>query len=109
MLADEEQFRWYVSYVMRGASPAGNSVLRSMNLEIDVRHVLPEVGVPTLVVHRAEEWYRDGSRHLAEHLPHATLVELPGRDHLPWEGDQDALLDEVERFVESVHEGSRSR
>ena len=102
--ADERQRAWYESYVMRGASPSGSRALRLMNREIDVRHVLPAVAVPTLVAYRAEEWYRDASRHLGERLPHAQVVELPGNDHLPWEGDQQRLLDEIERFLSQVHE-----
>ena len=40
-----------------------------------------------------------GARYLAEHIPNAPLVELPGNDHLPWIGDQDAVLDAIEEFV----------
>jgi DNA-binding SARP family transcriptional activator/pimeloyl-ACP methyl ester carboxylesterase len=97
--ADEEQLRWYVSYVMRGTSPAGNKALRLMNQQIDVRNVLPAISVPTLILHRDREENAAGSRYLAQRLPGASVVELPGVDHLPWEGDQDRLLDEVERFV----------
>jgi DNA-binding SARP family transcriptional activator/class 3 adenylate cyclase len=102
--ADEERLRWYVSYLMRGASPAGNRALRLMNQEIDVRHVLPAVSTPALILWREREDYAVASRYLAEHLPGGTGVELPGVDHLPWEGDQDRLLDEVDRFLSELHE-----
>ena len=36
---------------------------------------------------------------MAERVPGAKLVELPGIDHIPWVGDQDALLDGVEEFL----------
>jgi class 3 adenylate cyclase len=41
---------------------------------------------------------------MGEHIPGAHVVELPGTDHLPWEGDREALLDEVERFLSGVEE-----
>ena len=59
-----------------------------MNAEIDIRDLLPTISVPTLVLHRADENFRDGSRFMGEHIPGARVVELPGNDHLPWEGDQ---------------------
>jgi class 3 adenylate cyclase len=102
LIRDDTAFRWYRSYVMRGASPGANRAIRLMNAQIDVRHVLPTVGVPTLVLYRAEEYLRAGSRVLGETIPGARLVELPGVDHLPWEGDQGTLLEEIERFLGGV-------
>jgi DNA-binding SARP family transcriptional activator/pimeloyl-ACP methyl ester carboxylesterase len=98
---DDERAAWYRGYLMRGASPAAARALRLMNQEIDVRHVLPAVRAPTLVLFRGDEWYADGSRYLGSHVAGATVVELPGDDHLPWEGDSDRLLDEIERFLEA--------
>jgi DNA-binding SARP family transcriptional activator/pimeloyl-ACP methyl ester carboxylesterase len=102
ILADDEAVSWYVSYVMRGASPGGSQALRLMNAEIDIRHVLPAIGVPTLVLCRAGEYFREGMHYMAERIPGARLVELPGNDHLPWEGDQEAVLDAIESFVSEV-------
>jgi class 3 adenylate cyclase len=104
VIADEERLRWYISYVMRGTSPAGAAVLRLMNHQIDVRHVLPTVPVPALVLHRDREWYADASRYVAARLPSAKTVELSGFEHLPWEGDQASLLDEIEHFLGELHE-----
>jgi class 3 adenylate cyclase len=69
--------------------------------EIDVRHVLPAIRVPTLILHRSDDQVTSiaHSRYMAERVPGAKLVELPGIDHIPWVGDQDALLDEVEEFL----------
>jgi DNA-binding SARP family transcriptional activator/pimeloyl-ACP methyl ester carboxylesterase len=103
-LHDPGALSWYTSYVRRGASPGASRALRLMNVEIDVRDVLPTISVPTLVLHRAHESWRDGSRFMGEHIPGARLVELPGNDHLPWEGDREALLDEIERFLSGVRE-----
>jgi DNA-binding SARP family transcriptional activator/pimeloyl-ACP methyl ester carboxylesterase len=104
ILSDSAALRWYTSYVRRGASPGSTRALRLMNVEIDIRDLLPTISVPTLVLHRAEESWRDGSRFMGEHIPGARAVELPGNDHLPWEGDQDALLQEIERFLSDVQD-----
>jgi hypothetical protein len=102
--SDPAAVRWYRSYLARGASPSAARAIRVMNAEIDIRHVLPTISVPTLVIHRSAEYFRDGTRFMGEHIPGAQLVELPGDDHLPWEGDRDRLLDEIERFLSGVHE-----
>jgi pimeloyl-ACP methyl ester carboxylesterase len=96
---DEEAVRWYTSYIVRGASPAAVAQITDMNERIDVRHVLPTIRVPTLIVYRAQEYLREANRYMAARIPAARVVELPGADHLPWEGDQDRVLDEVEAFL----------
>jgi class 3 adenylate cyclase len=72
-----------------------------MNTAIDIRDLLPTIRVPTLVIHRTDDHDAqvEEGRWIAERVPGARFVELPGEDHLPWVGDQDSLLDEVERFV----------
>jgi DNA-binding SARP family transcriptional activator/pimeloyl-ACP methyl ester carboxylesterase len=96
---DPEALRWYTSYVQRGASPGAARALRLMNTEIDIRDLLGTISVPTLVLHRAGETWSGGSQYMGEHIPGARMVELPGDDHLPWEGDAESLLDEIERFL----------
>jgi class 3 adenylate cyclase len=78
--------------------------LRAMNDEIDVRSVLPTIHVPALVLYRAREYLHEATRYMGERIPDAKLVELPGADHLPWEGDQNALLAEIERFLTACDE-----
>jgi class 3 adenylate cyclase len=75
-----------------------------MNAEIDVRRVLPTIRVPTLVIHRTGDLCLkvEEGRFVAEKIPGAKFVELPGQDHLPFVGDQDAVLDEVEEFLTGV-------
>jgi class 3 adenylate cyclase len=72
-----------------------------MNSDVDIRLVLPAIRVPTLVLHRTGD--RDSNveegRWIASRIPGARFVELPGDDHLPWVGDADGLIDEVERFL----------
>jgi class 3 adenylate cyclase len=72
-----------------------------MNMEIDVRDVLPAIRVPTLVLNRAEEpaWLRDGSRFMADQIPGAQHVELPGHDHAPFAGNVDSYLEGLLRFL----------
>jgi DNA-binding SARP family transcriptional activator/pimeloyl-ACP methyl ester carboxylesterase len=96
---DEETYRWYASYLARGASPGAALHLSRMNAEIDVRHVLPSVHVPTLVLYRQREYLREASRYLGERIPGARVVALPGADHLPWEGAQADVLREITGFV----------
>jgi class 3 adenylate cyclase len=66
--------------------------------------VLPAIQAPTLIIQRREDAYRrvEHGRYLAETIPDATYVDLPGRDNLPYVGDQDALLGEVEEFLTGV-------
>ena len=72
----------------------------------DVRSLLPSLAVPTLVLHReGNRFIRVGAgRYLAEHIPDAKYVELPGDDHLFFVGNSDALLDEVEEFLTGSHQ-----
>ena len=70
------------------------ATLLRMNNQIDIRHVLPSIRVPTLVLHSVGRPARCPSkrgRYLAEHIPGAKLVELPGDDHLPYLGDTEAI------------------
>jgi class 3 adenylate cyclase len=75
-----------------------------MNTQIDVRHVLPSVKVPALIMHRTgdKDSKVEEGRFIAERIPGARFVELSGPDHLPWIGNQDAVLDEVEEFLTGV-------
>jgi class 3 adenylate cyclase len=80
--------------------------LLAMWLELDVRGVLPSIGVPTLVLHRSEEVFPiEPARDIAAHLEGARFVELPGSDHAPWVGNADAYLAEIEEFLT----GTRAR
>ena len=98
---DAEATSGYAAYLRSAASPGAALAVMKMNRDIDVRHVLPAVSVPTLVVHRVQERVTEvgHARYLARHIPAAKLVELPGEDHAPWLGDTDAVLDEVEEFL----------
>ncbi len=107
MLDDREFRTWWATYLRMSASPGAVYALTLMNGGIDVRHALPTVGVPTLIVHRIGDRSLpvEGSRYMAERIRDAKLVEVPGEDHLPWVGDQDEILDEVEEFLTGVRRG----
>src|SRR5262249_50710500 len=92
---------WWASFLRMGASPSAAIALTRMNAEIDVTQVLPTIRVPTLVLHRTGDrcLLVEEGRYVAGLIPHSRFVELPGDDHLPFVGDQDALLDEIERFL----------
>ncbi len=107
--ASDPAFRaWWAAYLRRGASPAAAVALTRMNSEIDIRHVLPSVRVPTLVLHRSGDrcLLVEEGRYLAENIPGARFVELPGEDHLPFVGAQDEFLDEIEEFLTGVRHAS---
>ena len=99
---DEELVQAYARAAARGASPAAASALMQMSSMIDVRHVLPAIQVPTLVLHRADEFLAETTRDVGARIPGARVVELPGHDHMPWLGDQDAVLEEIEEFLTGV-------
>jgi pimeloyl-ACP methyl ester carboxylesterase len=101
----EEAIAWYTSYLVRGASPSAVATLTDMNEEIDVRDILPSIRVPSLVVYREHEYLREASIYMGERIPGARLVEAPGADHLPWEGDQAFVLDAIEEFLAGLGDG----
>ena len=96
---------WWASYLRMGASPGAAIALTRMNAEIDIRGVLPSIKVPTLVLHRAgDRCLRvEEGQYLASHISGATFVKLEGDDHLPFVGDQDAMLNEIEQFIARTH------
>jgi class 3 adenylate cyclase len=104
---DEPFKAWWAAYLRASASPGAALALAQMNTHIDIRHVLPTIRVPTLLIHRTGDLDIDvgGSRYMAERIVGARFVELPGDDHLPVVGDQDAILDEVEEFLTGVRRG----
>ena len=104
-VAHDPQFRdWWATYLRMGASPGAAVALTQMNAEIDVRNVLPSIRVPSLVIHRSDDQCLkvEEGRFVADRIPGAKFVELPGNDHLPFVGDQEAILDEVEEFLTGV-------
>jgi pimeloyl-ACP methyl ester carboxylesterase/DNA-binding winged helix-turn-helix (wHTH) protein len=101
-VAADPAFRaWWSTYLRMGASPGAALRLTQMNAEIDVCPVLPLIRVPSLILHRTDDrcLLVEEGRYVAGLIPNARFVELPGDDHLPFVGDQDAMLDEIEEFL----------
>jgi class 3 adenylate cyclase len=100
--ADDPEARAMLARLERAsASPGMLGQLAQQFLDIDVRHVVPSVHVPTLILHRRYDRLvnvRHG-RWLADHLPNARLVELPGDDHAIWYEDPETTLGEIQEFL----------
>jgi pimeloyl-ACP methyl ester carboxylesterase len=112
-VANDARFQqWWARLERLGASPGAAMALIRMNSGIDVRPVLSAVHVPTLVIHRANDTFinADAGRYIAQQIPGAKYVELPGDDHILWTGDADAVEDEIEEFLTGVrHAPERDR
>jgi len=89
--------RRLATYFRMGAGPRGALDLARLNTQIDVRHVLPAIRVPTVVMHRVED--ADASveeaRYIASKIPDARLALFPGADHLVYAGDVGPVVDEI--------------
>jgi len=106
--ADDQPFQdWFVRLQRMAISPGAVETMMRMVFDIDIRHVLPSVRVPTLVLHRAEDRAAsvENGRLVAQQIPSAKYIELPGADHLHYVGDADLLLDEIEEFLTGVRPG----
>ena len=104
-VAHDPQFRdWWATYLRMGASPGAALALTRMNAAIDVRGVLPAIRVPALIIHRTGDTCLkvEEGRYVAQNIPGAQFIELPGVDHLPFVGDQDEILYQVEEFLTGV-------
>ncbi|HEV8654468.1 MAG TPA: adenylate/guanylate cyclase domain-containing protein [Candidatus Limnocylindria bacterium] len=98
---DTRQMEWYSAYRRRSASPGAAHALALMNTYVDVRHVLPVIRVPTLILHRTDDLDAkvEEGRYIASRIPGAKFVELPGADHIPWVGDAETVVAEVQEFL----------
>jgi pimeloyl-ACP methyl ester carboxylesterase/class 3 adenylate cyclase len=104
-LADEpELVSWLAGYTRRAASPGAAMALERMNFEMDVRHVLGAIHVPTLVLAKTGDldFPIDATRQMAAQIPGARLVEFPGDEHFFWIGGSEGMLEEIERFMAEV-------
>jgi class 3 adenylate cyclase len=100
LAGDPEWRAWYSKLERLAAGPGQVEEMMLLSGEVDVRGVLPSIQVPTLVMHRDKDPLIDvrHSQYLAEHIPGAKLVALPGADNLVVAGDAEAVLDEISEF-----------
>jgi pimeloyl-ACP methyl ester carboxylesterase len=104
---DQSFVRLFGRLEREAASPSAIIALLQASYEIDARNVLPTIGVPTLILHRKGDALVsvEAGRYLAEHIPGARYIELPGDDHLLQALDQevlDLMLDRIEEFITGV-------
>jgi len=104
MAEDPTLSAWFARMQRLAASPGEARVIFQEMVDMDVRDALPRIRVPTLVMHRPHErlWDVRHSRYLAEHIAGARYVELEGSDSLPFAGDSDAIVEEIEEFLTGV-------
>jgi class 3 adenylate cyclase len=110
-LEDEDEFwSWWISARRRGMSPSVARAVYQNGLRSDVRSVLPAIGVPTLVLHRASAPpFHDSYAHarfVTERIRSARLVEVPGEDSIVYVGDTEAIAEEVEEFITGTRSAS---
>jgi class 3 adenylate cyclase len=109
-LAEDVEFReWWTRAGQRSASPRSARTVLSAMFGADVRMALPLITAPALILHRTSSMFTvELSRYLAEHIPDARLVELPGRDHFPYAGDSQTVVEEIEEFLTGTRGGASS-
>ncbi|HET7647172.1 MAG TPA: adenylate/guanylate cyclase domain-containing protein [Gaiellaceae bacterium] len=101
----EDEAALLADYFRRSASPGSVAALNRMNMDIDVRHVLPAIRAPTLLVHGSEDHIPiDGARWMAGQIPAARLVELPGARHVYFGAALGAACDAIEGFLTEAWE-----
>jgi len=98
---DPQWFSHYAMFMRRSVGPGDAAALLRVDSETDARGILSAIRVPTLVLHRKGDRSEpvDGARYIADHIPGATLIELPGNNHGWMSPDQEEALEEIERFV----------
>jgi class 3 adenylate cyclase len=100
-LTDPRFVEWAARMERLAASPATIRKIMDLIGEFDVRHVLPSIRVPTLVMHRRQDTFLDvrHGEYIASHVPGARFVALEGSDNLFTVGDVDSVLGEIEEFL----------
>jgi class 3 adenylate cyclase len=97
----EDDWEPLAKMLRQGASPGAARDLELMARQIDVRHALPTIQIPTLVLNRIDEDHFTvaSSQHLAEQIAGARHTQFPGRDHALFVGDPERVAGEIEGFL----------
>ncbi|BCH08390.1 hypothetical protein MesoLj131c_26480 [Mesorhizobium sp. 131-3-5] len=98
---DAHEQQWFAAYLRNSASPSDAIALWRWGAEVDVRSILHAIHVPTLILHRkGDRWVKvEEALYLSERIVGATLIELPGDDHLIWGADSDRLVDTIQHYL----------
>jgi Adenylate cyclase, family 3 (some proteins contain HAMP domain) len=107
LVGDERYVEWFAKLERLSASPGAAVALARMVQQIDVRDILPSIHVPTLVLHRRDDQAvpLEEGRYIADHVPGAKFVALPGADHWPWIGDEQAV-EEIQEFLTGMRDSA---
>jgi pimeloyl-ACP methyl ester carboxylesterase len=100
-VTDPSFLQWWRMYSLSAmTAPEAYDTVMALGA-VDIRRLLASIRVPTLLLHRSGDQFVDvrTSRYMAERIPGARLVELPGDDHLPFFGDQDAVVALTQEFL----------
>ncbi len=102
VMGDPRMRRWFARWERSGASPGAARALLAMMMGVDVRPVLAQIDVPTLIMHRVSDAAIDVSaaRYMAKKIAGARYYEQPDGDHVPCFGDTDGLLREIAAFLQ---------
>ncbi|WP_344808188.1 alpha/beta fold hydrolase [Microlunatus ginsengisoli] len=104
-LADSPATRkWWATYQRLAATPGAVAASLRMQLDVDVRDLLPEVTVPTLVIHETRDMVIpvEAGRYLAEQIPGARIAEIDGHDHMYWVNHQAAKLSAIRDLLDEA-------
>jgi pimeloyl-ACP methyl ester carboxylesterase len=105
--ANDLRFKeWWAKFLRNSASITTSALISRANMEVDIRHILPSIQVPTLILHAKGDLLVtiENGRYLAEQIPGASLVELETPDHLPWVGNPEQVVAEIKGFLTGHHE-----
>lgn len=108
-VAHDERLRsWWAAYQRFAATPGAVAGSLRMHLDVDVRGALAQIRVPTLIIHRTDDMLVPVTcaRYMAERIPGARYLELPGSDHMYWLGNQDATLHAIRGFLAETDLGA---
>jgi pimeloyl-ACP methyl ester carboxylesterase len=104
--ASDEEVSALAQMIHQSASPGAIEALNRMNMQLDIRHVLRAIRVPTLVLHNTgDRWVElERGRDLADRIPGAEFVQLPIEGHMTPAADMPVVLAEIERFLAAAQE-----
>jgi pimeloyl-ACP methyl ester carboxylesterase len=96
--------QWWATLLRLSSSPDNVRLVLEALRDIDVRSLLPEIKVPSLILHRKDDSAIrvKAGRYMARHIPDSDYVELDGQDHWWWVGDMDPIIAQIKRFTQKT-------